>query len=57
MTAAPECTCTWTDPKYWFTHYGATEPGSQMEFNPDCPLHRADNNPHTDVDPLYGDKP
>lgn len=33
------CTCYWVDPKYWFTHYGAVEPGSTMEPNPDCPEH------------------
>jgi len=33
------CTCYVTDPKYWFTHYGAVEPGSMMEPNPDCPVH------------------
>lgn len=33
------CTCHPTDPKYWFTHYGAVEPGSAMEPNPDCPVH------------------
>lgn len=33
------CSCYWVDPKYWFTHYGAVEPGSQMEPNPDCPEH------------------
>ena len=36
------CTCYWTDSKYWTTHYGATEPGSQMEPNPDCPVHFRD---------------
>lgn len=34
-----ECTCFWVDPKYWFTHYGAVEPGSQREYNPECPEH------------------
>lgn len=34
-----ECTCFWVDQKYWFTHFGATEPGSQMEWNPDCNAH------------------
>jgi hypothetical protein len=33
------CTCYWVDPKYWTTHYGAVEPGSTMEPNPDCPEH------------------
>lgn len=35
----PECECFWTDPSTWTTHYGATEPGSQMEWNPECPVH------------------
>lgn len=42
MTAQTEtraCTCHWVDPKYWTTHYGAVEPGSTMEPNPDCPEH------------------
>lgn len=33
-----DCTC-WVDPKYWFNHYGAIEPGSQMEYDPMCPEH------------------
>jgi len=37
---ADTCTCFWTDPKYWFVYYGAVEPGSQIERNPDCPVHR-----------------
>ncbi|ASR83414.1 hypothetical protein SEA_CHRISTIAN_31 [Arthrobacter phage Christian] len=36
----PECQCYVADPKYWFTHYGAVEPGSMYEPNPDCPVHR-----------------
>jgi hypothetical protein len=36
---APECECWWVDEKLWTTHYGAAEPGSQMEWNPDCPVH------------------
>lgn len=32
------CTC-YVDERYWTTHYGAVEPGSQMEPNPDCPVH------------------
>lgn len=35
----PECTCILTDPKTWTTHAGAVEPGSQMEPDPDCPVH------------------
>jgi hypothetical protein len=34
-----DCTCYWTDPSTWFVYYGAVEPGSQMEPNPDCPVH------------------
>jgi hypothetical protein len=34
-----ECVCFWVDEKYWFTHYGATEPGSQKEPNPECAVH------------------
>lgn len=30
------CTCYWTDPSTWFYHYGAAEPGSQMEPNYEC---------------------
>ena len=33
------CEC-WVTPEHmWTTHYGAVEPGSQVEYNPDCPLH------------------
>lgn len=33
------CEC-WVTPEHmWTTHYGAVEPGSQLEFNPDCPEH------------------
>lgn len=33
------CEC-WVTPEHlWTTHYGAVEPGSQLEFNPDCPKH------------------
>jgi hypothetical protein len=35
----PVCTCYWTDPKDWFYYGSAVEPGSQMEPNPDCPVH------------------
>jgi len=34
-----ECTCYLTDEKYWTTHYGAVEPGSMWEPNPDCLVH------------------
>ncbi|UKD55129.1 hypothetical protein L3Q65_46005 [Amycolatopsis sp. FU40] len=35
----PHCICFVTPESQWTTHYGATEPGSQMEPNPDCPAH------------------
>lgn len=34
-----ECTCTITDEKAWTTYGSAVEPGSQMEADPDCPIH------------------
>ncbi|TIH27051.1 hypothetical protein D4765_18775 [Subtercola vilae] len=37
--SAETCTCTYTDPKYWTTYGSATEPGSMMEPEPDCPVH------------------
>lgn len=41
----PVCECWWTDPSTWLSAascgYGSGwEPGSQMEWNPDCPVHR-----------------
>jgi hypothetical protein len=36
---AEKCACYWTDPSTWTTHYGAAEPGSQREWNPECPEH------------------
>lgn len=33
------CTCHVVDPQYWTTHYGAVEPGSMYEYNPDCRVH------------------
>ena len=32
------CTC-WTDERYWFGWAGYTEPGSQKEYDHDCPEH------------------
>lgn len=33
------CEC-WVTPEHtWTTHYGAVEPGSQVEYNPRCPKH------------------
>lgn len=42
--SAEGCTCSMTDPKTWLSAascgYGSGyEPGSQWEFNPDCPEH------------------
>lgn len=45
---APKCTCFWTDPKTWFYYGSAVEPGSQMQWNPECPAHP----PYVPGDPL-----
>lgn len=39
------CECFWTPPEMWLSaascgYGGGYEPGSQMEWNPDCPVHR-----------------
>ena len=34
------CECFELDPKYHTTHYGATDPATTHEWNPDCPVHR-----------------
>jgi hypothetical protein len=34
-----ECTCFEVPPQYWTTHYGAVEPGSTLEPNPECLEH------------------
>ncbi len=45
VTALPDmCECFWTPPETWLSAascgYGSGyEPGSQMEWNPDCPAH------------------
>lgn len=39
----PACECWPTPPEMWTTHYGAVEPGSAIEFNPDCPAHGGPN--------------
>lgn len=44
-SVAPACECYWTDPSTWLSaascgYGGGYEPGSQMEWNPDCPMHR-----------------
>ena len=33
------CACTMTDPSTWYVYYGIPEPGSQWEWNPNCPIH------------------
>jgi len=56
-----ECECYWTPPETWLSAascgYGSGyEPGSQMEWNPDCPAHPPwdgtrelrDHQPHAD---------
>lgn len=40
-----ECECFWTPEDQWLSaascgYGGGYEPGSQMEWNPDCPVHR-----------------
>jgi hypothetical protein len=37
--AITECICYWTEPSTWTMHYGAVEPGSQIEPCYDCPVH------------------
>ncbi|QFG09619.1 hypothetical protein HYQ00_gp75 [Arthrobacter phage TripleJ] len=41
----PDCTCYWVDPKYWTTHYGAVDPATTMEPNPDRLVHFPENDP------------
>jgi hypothetical protein len=36
---AGTCLCWLVPERMWTTHYGAVEPGSTHEFNPDCPVH------------------
>tara|TARA_Y100000593_G_scaffold22699_1_gene45201 strand:+ start:410 stop:625 length:216 start_codon:yes stop_codon:yes gene_type:complete len=33
------CECFVRDPSTWFYYVSAVEPGSQLEWNPDCPVH------------------
>ena len=35
----PECECPWMPEHMWTRHYGAIEPGSTQEYNPECPVH------------------
>ena len=44
---AEECTCWPTPLKYHFVYFGATEPGSALEYNPDCPQHGNNNKGET----------
>ena len=38
-TVGDGCEC-WVTPEHmWTTHYGAVEPGSQVQYNPRCPKH------------------
>lgn len=34
-----DCTCFPVPEKYWTTHYGAVDPATTMEPNPECPEH------------------
>ncbi|WP_281270749.1 hypothetical protein [Amycolatopsis palatopharyngis] len=36
---AEKCECFATPESGWTVHYGAVEPGSQLEYNPDCLVH------------------
>lgn len=54
---APMCECFWTDPSTWLSaascgYGGGYEPGTQVEWNPDCPMHR-DLTPHV-IPPANG---
>lgn len=48
-----DCICFVTPERTWFRYGSAVEPGSQMEWNPECPVHPPTNDPcqdcgHTD---------
>lgn len=49
--AGTTCACFEVPEKFHTVHYGATEPGSTMEFNPHCPVHGYDEPPNALVDP------
>lgn len=34
-----ECECFELPSKYWTTHYGAVDPATTHEYNPECPQH------------------
>ena len=41
---AETCLC-WETPEHQqFNYYGITEPGSALEYNPDCPVHNLERN-------------
>ena len=42
------CECGVTPESMWTTYYGAVEPGSQIEYNPECPKHGWEAHEHTD---------
>ena len=39
VRADVRCSCPWTPPSTWTTHYGAVEPGSMREHDPGCLEH------------------
>ena len=41
-TATPECECPEAPEHLWTTHYGAVDPVTMIEHNPECPVHRID---------------
>lgn len=52
MSDEVQCECFWTPPEMWLSaascgYGGGYEPGSQQEWNPDCPVHR----PHDPTTP------
>jgi hypothetical protein len=49
--AGTTCVCFEVPVEHHYVYYGATEPGSSMEQNPNCPIHGYDEPPATPVDP------
>ena len=43
MTSEVVCECPWVDPSLWTTHYGAVDPATTHEYNPNCPVHGGSN--------------
>lgn len=39
MPGPPECECREVPEQFWTTHYGAVDPVTRFEYNPECPLH------------------